>query len=85
MLHNCLFKCCYGLLSELVTREDTGLLSINLFAKLQIMERNNAHNKNVQNINGSRLSFFDTLKEGAMEQKQEWQLKTFIVIAYKLA
>lgn len=24
-------------------------------------------------------------REGAMKQKQEWQLKTFIVIVYKLA
>lgn len=29
--------------------------------------------------------FFNIPKKGAMKQKQEWQLKTFIVIVYKLA
>lgn len=35
--------------------------------------------------NGKGRVFFNILKEGAMKQKQEWQLKTFIVIVYKLA
>lgn len=67
---------------KLVRWENSNLLSVNLFAKLQVMEKKKVVFHEHVKCQGKQILVLR--RKNKVEEKQEWQLEAFIAILYEL-